>query len=218
MQTRKIIQRHLNSDRTLKYPPDLQDPPLSHLLPSSSQTPEGSASNFEVRLLSIARRIDTSLFLSLLHSNPSLIPSLLRLPNFCNNNVVRPKLWEAERYEDLLIFYTSGNLHREALELLYTLGKGDSNDDSFHGPGRTMKYLQTQLPAEESALLFEFARWPLEQDPEAAIRIFAHSSHLVADEALMFLSSLLSHKSEMLYLEHLTLQREYSEIQTMSKS
>lgn len=210
-QARKRIQRHLNIDGTLKHPPDLQSNPLSHLFSPSSQTPEESASNIEARLQTIARRIDTSLLLSLLHSNPSLVPSLLRLPNFCNPEIVRQKLWEVERYEDLLAFYTSKDLHRETLEFLYTLGKEDNNnDDSFHGPGRTMKYLQTQLPAEDSALLFEFARWPLEEDPKAAISMFTtHASQLDMDEVLTFLSSLPSYEAEMLYLEHLTLNDDY---------
>lgn len=83
------------------------------------------------------------------------------------------------------------------------LGKGD-NDSSLHGPQRTITYLQTELPTGESELLFKFARWPLEQDPEAPISIFTNASRLHPDEVLKFVGSLPSNGAEMLYLEYIT--------------
>jgi Vam6/Vps39-like protein vacuolar protein sorting-associated protein 39 len=73
-------------------------------------------------------------------------------------------------------------LHRQALELLYTLGQAQDPDsdtisitssnavENFRGPEHTVLYLQ-KLKGEDINLIFEFAKWPLQENEQLAMEV-----------------------------------------------
>lgn len=138
----------------------------------------GEESNSELQRAAVA--IDTSLFLCYFHLKPMLLGPLLRLPNnFCNSKIVHERLLSGLHehnanpvfIKELLDFYFTRNLHREALEMLHDLAHKDITDheDQFDefltGPSLTIQYLQ-KLTNQELDLIFEFACWVLNESPD----------------------------------------------------
>ncbi|RYP74531.1 hypothetical protein DL771_003005 [Monosporascus sp. 5C6A] len=77
--------------------------------------------------------VDTTLFRGYMFSQPSLIGSLLRIANFCDPDVVKEKLLEKNRYNELVDFFHGKRLHREALELLRRFG--EATDETADADG-----------------------------------------------------------------------------------
>ena len=183
----------------------------------------------EEQLRENAKLVDTTLFRAYMFARPGLAGSLFRIDNFCDPAVIRKKLYESERYADLVDFLHGKRLHREALELLTDFGKGrhkqeseegqrkeeheqeqerrSSKDvpESFRGPGKVVGYLQ-QLPPESIDLILEFVEWPLQEDPALGMEVFVADSEnaeqLPRSRVLQFLERI-STRLSMTYLEHL---------------
>jgi len=79
-------------------------------------------------------------------------------------------------------------LHRQALQLLQTLGQKEETEadtisvtstsisDSLQGPEHTILYLQ-KLKGEDIDIIFEFVKWPLQENEQLAMEVIP-SFHL----------------------------------------
>jgi hypothetical protein len=132
----------------------------------------------EKNLREMAKLVDTTLFRCYMLARPQLAGPFFRIPNFCDPDVVKEKLMENGRYNDLVDFFHGKKLHRPALELLKKFGTAeeeDQNAPTLHGPQRTVGYLQN-LPPEMIDLILEFAEWPLRVDPTLGMEVFLADS------------------------------------------
>lgn len=212
-QTRRFVQLHLTTDGIMKEKPPVFDPetgkPTFHnLLPQALTGKQAQEVDWEAELLKIAQLVDTTLFRSYMLSQPTLIGSLFRLPNFCEPEVVQSALYEGERYNELIDFLHGKKLHRQALAMLAKFGRGNADGDvpqSMRGPDRTVAYLK-QLPPELVDLILEFVHWPLEEQPEVGLEVFLADSDnaekLPRGRILEFLASI-NETLEIQYLEHI---------------
>lgn len=74
-------------------------------------------------------------------------------------------------------------LHRQALQLLQNLGQKEEPEsdaisvtsstmaESLQGPEHTVLYLQ-KLKGEDIDIIFEFARWPLQENEQLAMEVY----------------------------------------------
>ena len=134
----------------------------------------GHEKSHEQRLHESAKLVDTTLFRAYMLAQPSLAGALFRLPNFCDTNVVKEKLLESRRYNDLIDFLFGKRLHSEALDILRKLGQSSDGDDTaapLRGPQRTVGYLQS-LPPEEIDVVLRYAEWPVRENPDLGMEIF----------------------------------------------
>jgi Vam6/Vps39-like protein vacuolar protein sorting-associated protein 39 len=168
----------------------------------------------EQRLIDTAKLVDTTLFRAYMYAAPSMAGSLFRITNFCDPGVVMEKLEETGRYNDLIDFLFGKRLHRAALEMLKKFGtkedkqdgpgEGDVTDDQLRGPARTVRYLQN-LPPELIDLILEFARWPIQSQPDLGMDIFLadteNAETLPRRKVLAFLEGI-DQALALRYLEH----------------
>ncbi|KAI1299916.1 SPX-domain-containing protein [Xylaria venustula] len=167
--------------------------------------------------------VDTTLFRGYMFSQPSLAPSLFRIPNFCDPAVVNEKLLEHNRYNELVDFFYGKKLHREALTLLRRFGDVPTDGETaklkinghaeteveipeqLRGPRRTVGYLQS-LPPEMTDLILEFAEWVLKRDPDLGMEVFLADSEnaetLPREKVVSYLASI-DVDLEIQYLEHI---------------
>ncbi|KAI3317578.1 SPX-domain-containing protein [Xylariaceae sp. AK1471] len=167
--------------------------------------------------------VDTTLFRGYMFSQPSLAPSLFRIPNFCDPAVVNEKLLEHNRYNELVDFFYGKKLHREALTLLRRFGDVPADGETtklevnghseaeveipeqLRGPRRTVGYLQS-LPPEMTDLILEFADWVLRRDPDLGMEVFLADSEnaetLPREKVVSYLSGI-NVSLEIRYLEHI---------------
>ncbi|KAI1823922.1 SPX domain-containing protein [Xylaria intraflava] len=167
--------------------------------------------------------VDTTLFRGYMFCQPSLAPSLFRIPNFCDPAVVNEKLLEHNRYNELVDFFYGKKLHRDALTLLRRFGDVSVDGDTaklevnghgeteveipeqLRGPRRTVGYLQS-LPPEMTDLILEFSDWVLRRDPELGMEVFLADSEnaetLPRDKVVGYLSGI-NTQLEIKYLEHI---------------
>lgn len=148
--------------------------------------------------------IDTTLLKCYLLTNPTLVPSLVRLPdNRCHLQETELCLKKDQKYSELIIFYQTRGLHRKALDLLFTQAKKPNS--SLPGHEMTIQYLQ-KLGESNLSLIFEYAKWVLEEYPEDGLRIFtediAETESLPRDLVLEYLQK---NSSNLIipYLEHI---------------
>ncbi|THW62080.1 hypothetical protein D6D20_04547 [Aureobasidium pullulans] len=208
-QSRVQVQRHMNTDGTLKV--ELTEgttPSFSNLI----ELPEGAENiDWKAELLEVAKLVDTTLFRAYMLALPSLAGPLFRLDNFCDPHVVEEKLYESGRYNDLIDFLYGKKLHREALELLEKFGRNEAAEEvmpALRGPDRTIGYLQN-LPAELIDIILEFAEWPIKVDSNKGMEIFVadtkNAANLPKDKVLKFLVPL-DKSLAVQYLEHVILE------------
>ncbi|KAL8935017.1 MAG: hypothetical protein Q9216_005626 [Gyalolechia sp. 2 TL-2023] len=178
---RTRLQRYLNPDGTLKDDQATMNSAASNVQEAQelllAQVPE-SAEERRQQLVETARLVDTTLFRAYMFASPSLAGPLFRLDNFCDPDVVKEKLIENGRYNDLVDFYSGKGLHQQALELLEKFGKkeqGDETASQLAGPHRTVVYLQN-LPSEMIDLILDFVQWPLDEDPDLGMEVFLADS------------------------------------------
>jgi hypothetical protein len=74
-------------------------------------------------------------------------------------------------------------LHQQALQLLQNLGQKEEPEsdaisvtsstmaESLQGPEHTVLYLQ-KLKGEDIDIIFEFARWPLQENEQLAMEVY----------------------------------------------
>ncbi|KAL8762432.1 MAG: hypothetical protein Q9184_001560 [Pyrenodesmia sp. 2 TL-2023] len=177
---RTRLQRYLNPDGSLKDAQSRANTATSHVQEAQelllADVPE-SAEDRRQQLLSTAQLVDTTLFRAYMFASPSLAGPLFRLDNFCDPDVVKEKLLETERYNDLVDFLHGKGLHEQALELLERLGKSEKGEKNpqLAGPHRTVAYLKT-LPPEMIDIILRFVEWPLSEDPELGMEVFLADS------------------------------------------
>ncbi|KAK5120212.1 hypothetical protein LTR85_006418 [Meristemomyces frigidus] len=216
-QARRQVQKHLNTDGTLKQvPPELDaetgKPAFANLLPHSAfqGAEEPQDIDWQAELLSAAKLVDTTLFRAYMVALPALAGPLFRLDNFCDPEVVQSSLYENDRYGDLIDFLHGKRLHRQALDMLARFGKGDVDHvqeipDGMRGPERTVAYLK-QLPPELIEIILEFVRWPIDENPEMGMQVFVADSdnaeRMPRDKVLEFLADI-DQGLETQYLEHI---------------
>ncbi|KAJ8104521.1 hypothetical protein ONZ43_g7809 [Nemania bipapillata] len=167
--------------------------------------------------------VDTTLFRGYMFSQPSLAPSLFRIPNFCDPAVVNEKLLEHNRFNELVDFFYGKKLHRDALTLLRKFGNtatdGETTKLQVNGHGeteveipeqlrgtrRTVGYLQS-LPPEMTDLILEFADWVLRRDSDLGMEVFLADSEnaetLPREKVVSYLSGI-DANLEIRYLEHI---------------
>ena len=170
-----------------------------------------NASDNQGQLLQTAKLVDTTLFRAYMFVSPSFAGPLFRIDNFCDPDVVNERLIEAHRYNDLVDFFYGKKLHRQALELLKKFGEAaEENEDApqFHGPQRTVAYLQN-LPSEMIELILHFAEWPLRKNADLGMEVFLadteNAETLQRPRVLEFLQSI-DQKLARTYLEHIILE------------
>lgn len=178
---RTRLQRYLNPDGTLKDDQTRSNTAAPNVQKAKelllAYVPE-SAEERRQQLVETARLVDTTLFRAYMFASPSLAGPLFRLDNFCDPDVVKDKLIETGRYNDLVDFYYGKGLHRQALELLERFGKekqGEGTASQLAGPQRTVAYLQNLVP-EMIDLIFRFVEWPLDEDPDLGMEVFLADS------------------------------------------
>lgn len=198
VQARTRMQKYLNPDCTLKDARGAQKTDVSNVQEAQelllAHAP-GSEEERRQQLVETAKLVDTTLFRAYMFASPSLAGPLFRLDNFCDPDVVKEKLIETGRYNDLVDFYYGKKLHEQALELLQKFGKkaqAEETASQLAGPQRTVSYLQG-LPAENIDLILRFADWPLDEDPSLGMQVFLADSEnaetLPRQRVLDFLSS-----------------------------
>lgn len=210
---RRRLSRFFSSEQTVKTLSELRDGPqaednkivMKYILEIEDDNDEEQVRD---RVLKIAMLVDTTLFRVYMFANPSLAGSLFRIANHCDPEVVMSKLEENGRYSELIDFLYGKKLHRAALETLRKFGQAERTeaiDPQLHSPERTITYLQN-LSAESIDLILEFAKWPMEVKPDAAMEIFVadteNADALPRERVLHFLESI-DKKFAIHYLEHL---------------
>lgn len=161
-----------------------------------STSTAGKECNQERAIYQVAVLVDTTLFRAYMYAQPSLAGSLFRISNFCDPVVVKQKLLENSRYNDLVDFFYGKRLHRDALELLKRFGQAQADDvtaPQLRGPERTVTYLQN-LPPEMIDLILEFAEWPLRDNSVLGMEVFLadteNAETLPRDKVLKFLENI----------------------------
>ncbi|OCF40067.1 hypothetical protein I317_06142 [Kwoniella heveanensis CBS 569] len=152
-------------------PPENSVPPLSSLsaneqhefpsVPFTEFTPE--------QLLRVAQVIYTGLIKVYLVARPILVGSLCRIENWCDVEEVEELLKAQKKFGDLIDLYQGKKMHAKALKLLHELAKDEEDKLDRYPP--TVRYLQKLGPSELN-LIFESAKWILEEDPKMALQIF----------------------------------------------
>lgn len=214
-QARKELQRYIRFDGTLKEPTlndqgDIEGkaPLFEPLIQRDLNT---THIDWQQELWKTATIVDTTLFRAYMITRPGLAGSLFRLDNFCDPDVVKEKLYETGRFMELIDFLHGKKRHQEALELLEKFGKGErENDmeveDALRGPRRIVAYLQ-QLPFEMIDLILNYAKWPMQQEPELGMQVFLadteNAETLPRDRITEFLTGT-DERLAITYLEHVT--------------
>lgn len=208
---RRRLQRFFNPDQTVRSLSDVQSAAQSEDIRQITEHLLGLSTLDDVdladKLLEVAKLVDTTLFRAHMYATPSLAGSLFRISNFCDPEVVMAKLEETGRYNDLIEFLYGKRLHRQALERLQKFGQAKETeevDPQLHGPARTVSYLQNLGP-DLIDMILEFARWPLETEPEMAMEIFLgdteNAESLPREKVLAFLENI-DKELALRYLEH----------------
>ncbi|KIW72699.1 hypothetical protein PV04_00876 [Phialophora macrospora] len=208
---RRRLQRFFNPDQTVRSLSEVQSAAQSEDIRQVTEYLLGLSSLDDVdladKLLEVARVVDTTLFRAHMYATPSLAGSLFRISNFCDPEVVMTKLEETGRYNDLIEFLYGKRLHRQALERLQKFGQAEKTeevDPLLRGPARTVAYLQNLGP-DLIDMILEFAKWPLETEPEMAMELFLadteNAESLPREKVLAFLETI-SKELALRYLEH----------------
>lgn len=174
--------------------------------------------------------VDTTLLKCYLHTSDGLVASLLRLPdNQCHLEETEEALKQFQKFNELIILYSSKGLHRKALDMLTaqcrekkresgnqaassSLSNNSSRSSTPSGTPfnnyheRIINYLQ-HLPHEHISLMFEYSEWILKEYPEDGLKIFtedfgSETEHLPRDKVITFLERVNGNLVTQ-YLEHI---------------
>ncbi|KAK9360060.1 hypothetical protein V1504DRAFT_456281 [Lipomyces starkeyi] len=163
-----------------------------------------TSTTFGADLTREATVVDTALLRCYMLINPQLVGPLVRLPNHCDKEVVRPQLLLHGKWSELVDFYYTKKLHRDALELLKELGESKKMSELL-GPEPIVQYLQ-KLSNEHLNLVFEFATGPIRMDEQYGIDIFMANTPEAESLSRTLVVKYLAPISRILtikYLEHL---------------
>ncbi|GME69324.1 unnamed protein product [[Candida] boidinii] len=147
---------------------------------------DNGSNETENKLLGLSKLVDTTLFSSYLLTNSRMVGPLLRVNNNCDNNIVINSLKSRKMYRELIDFYFTKNLHKDALDLLFDLGNNEDNDDGdstainnngayLKGPIPTINYLQ-KLNNDYLDLIFEYCQWPISLNSDYFDLIFMNDT------------------------------------------
>lgn len=166
---------------------------------ASGNLNDGTTTKATSQLLQI---IDTTLLKCYLQTNDALVAPLLRR-NHCHLGETEKMLKKHHKYSELIILYQTKGQHKKALDLLQK--QSQQMDSSLRGLDKSIYYLQ-HIGAEHINLIFEFASWILDLNPEEGLKIFIEDlqevEHLPRPKVLDYL--LRTHKSLVIqYLEHI---------------
>ena len=146
----------------------------------------------KVDVTSLASLIDTVLLKAYLLSDIPLLP-FLQQPNACDVDECSAILRAYEKYPELVCLYQQHDEHREALDLLTSIGRASFTATAasplrpsqlvLAGLSPTITYLQSLLKEsgrrkadhekdDPFALVTEFSRWIFERDADSALTIF----------------------------------------------
>lgn len=122
---------------------------------------------------------------------------------YCHLEESEKTLQQYEKYGELIILYQTKGHHKKALQLLQS--QAEVAGSSLFGHQRTIQYLQ-HLGNEHRQLIFEFASYVIEKNPDDGLRIFTEDvsevENLHRAEVLDYL--LKNHKQLVTpYLEHI---------------
>lgn len=128
--------------------------------------------------------------------------SVIRM-NHCHLEESEKTLQQYEKYGELIILYQTKGHHKKALQLLQS--QAEVSSSSLFGYEKTIQYLQ-HLGNDHRQLIFEFASYVIEKNPEDGLRIFTEDvtevENLHRAEVLDYL--LKNHKGLVTpYLEHI---------------
>lgn len=123
--------------------------------------------------------------------------------NHCHLEESEKTLQQYEKYGELIILYQTKGHHKKALQLLQS--QAEDSSSSLFGYEKTIQYLQ-HLGNDHRQLIFEFASYVIEKNPEDGLRIFTEDvtevENLHRAEVLDYL--LKNHKGLVTpYLEHI---------------
>ncbi|XP_014242813.1 vam6/Vps39-like protein [Cimex lectularius] len=151
---------------------------------------------------SLMQIIDTTLLKCYLQTQDAIVAPLLRR-NYCNLEEAERVLKKHEKYRELEILYKTKGLHEKALQLLKT--QADIEDSPLRGLEPTVTYLQN-LGKDHIELIFEFASWVLEVNPEEGLKIFTEDTPeveaLPRPKVLDYLLKTSKHNLIISYIEH----------------
>lgn len=123
-----------------------------------------------------ATLVDTTLFKCYIIRSPALVGPLLRIHNHCESGIVKTVLSKAGKWRELIDFYFAKQLHKDALDLLHSLGTTEQPAALYlEGPEPTVRYLQ-RLDNNYIDLIFEFATWPISVKEEYGVELFLDDS------------------------------------------
>ncbi|XP_017104995.2 vam6/Vps39-like protein isoform X1 [Drosophila bipectinata] len=151
---------------------------------------------------SLLEIIDTTLLKCYLQTKDLMVAPILRL-NQCHLEESERTLKKYNKISELIILYQVKGKHRDALNLLKD--QAGREGSVLQGRERTIRYLQA-LGSDHLPLIFEFADWVLQENPEEGLAIFTEElievESLPRAKVLDFLVS--KHKALVIpYLEHL---------------
>ncbi|KAK9243203.1 hypothetical protein V1506DRAFT_545127 [Lipomyces tetrasporus] len=167
-------------------------------------TEKMTAGTFGADLSKEATVVDTALLRCYMLINPQLVGPLVRLANHCDKDVVRQQLLSHGKWSELVDFYYTKKLHRDALELLKELAESRQALE-LSGPEPIVEYLQ-KLGHEHLNLVFEFAMGPIRMHEQYGIDIFMantpEAESLSRTAVVKYLGGI-SRSLTIKYLEHL---------------
>ncbi|KAG4304020.1 hypothetical protein PORY_002543 [Pneumocystis oryctolagi] len=150
--------------------------------------------------------VDTTLFRAYMIVSPNLVGPLVRLQNKIEVAVAKDFLEKDKRYKDLVNFFFGRSLHKDALELLKKLGQGVISDcihdEQFKGPSETINYLK-KLNNDNIEEILLFIKWPLEADPDFAMKIFLNNDQQISKKKIYDFLQSFNEDLAIQYLEYL---------------
>ena len=153
---------------------------------AASSNAAASANNPQPSSTPLARLIDTVLLKAYLLRDIPLLP-FLQQPNACDVEECSAILRAYEKYPELVCLYQQHGFHKEALELLASLGQASLNasaplkpaQQAVAGLSPSIDYMQqlirsTAPPSVDAtlALITQYSRWLFQADPLTALTIF----------------------------------------------
>ncbi|KAL0481518.1 vacuolar protein sorting protein VPS39 [Acrasis kona] len=121
--------------------------------------------------LDIAEAVDTAILKAQIYTQDENLIKFLESPNHCHVDDCQRILLQYHKFQELITFFRTKELHEQALQLLKNLSRSESKEMSGVNP--TIQYL-TQLKTRPD-LIMSYSKWVLAQEPLRALGIFTRS-------------------------------------------
>lgn len=119
--------------------------------------------NDEKTVKDLLKLVDTTLFNLYLNFNETLLKPFLRVPNQCDINVVIEKLKAHNKFQDMIDFFYSRKLHKQALEFMVHLEDYVPSIPLDSVMKLVFNYI-CQLKNENLTVIFEYLEWLFSQE------------------------------------------------------